>query len=157
MLSVSASTDSPASTPSSLPEFCSKIKHITLPTSSTIVGLSSSGRLYSNSTLIAADATSFTSTVSFLIYTTFTHESKFIPLASLERGSNGETFVMPYTAEKKVAGEKEGLKRTVERGSRIVTVVESSTCLVLQMPRGNLEMVYPRPLVLMIVRQDLDA
>lgn len=64
---------------------------------------------------------------------------------------------MPHSTEKKVTGEKEGLKRTVERGSKIVTVVESSTCLVLQMPRGNLEMVYPRPLVLMIVRQDLDA
>ena len=144
-----------------LPEYCVRIKHVSLATSSIIVGLSSSGRLYAGSSLIAADATSFTSTVSFLIYTTFTHESKFVPLTSLLSSSPTDTFVMPHSnpsgGEKKTGEKGTGLKRTVERGSRIVTVVESATSLVLQMPRGNLEMVYPRPLVLMIVRQDLDA
>jgi elongator complex protein 1 len=48
-------------------------------------------------------------------------------------------------------------RRRVERGSRIVTVVPSSMALVLQMPRGNLETIYPRPLVMSVVRGDLDA
>jgi elongator complex protein 1 len=39
--------------------------------------------------------------------------------------------------------------RRVERGSKIVTAVKSNISLVLQMPRGNLETVCPRALVLM--------
>lgn len=46
--------------------------------------------------------------------------------------------------------------RSVERGSRIVTVVPADIKLVLQMPRGNLETIYPRALVLSRLRKDLD-
>lgn len=46
--------------------------------------------------------------------------------------------------------------RRVERGSRIVTVVAEDTKLVLQMPRGNLETIHPRALVLTTVRKFLD-
>jgi len=46
--------------------------------------------------------------------------------------------------------------RKVERGSRIVVAVPSSMSLVLQLPRGNLETINPRPLVLEVVKQDLD-
>lgn len=45
--------------------------------------------------------------------------------------------------------------RRVERGSRIVTAVPSTMSLVLQMPRGNLETINPRPLVMKIVKQDI--
>ena len=37
--------------------------------------------------------------------------------------------------------------RRLERGSRLVAAVRGDTRLVLQMPRGNLEVVHPRPLV----------
>lgn len=47
-------------------------------------------------------------------------------------------------------------KRRVERGSKIVTAVPSVMSLVLQMPRGNLETVNPRPLVMAVVKRDLD-
>ena len=46
--------------------------------------------------------------------------------------------------------------RRVERGSRMVCVVPDDTKLVLQMPRGNLETVHPRALVLSSVRKKLD-
>ena len=46
-------------------------------------------------------------------------------------------------------------KRRIERGARIVTVVPSTMSLVLQMPRGNLETVMPRPLVMEQVRADV--
>ena len=46
-------------------------------------------------------------------------------------------------------------KRRIERGARIVTVVPSTMSLVLQMPRGNLETVMPRPLVMEKVRADV--
>lgn len=125
-----------------------------------MVGLTDSGRLYSGAHLICTDATSYAFTPDFLIYTTFSHEAKFITLTSLERISINPIEVYHTEAIEK-GGEAESggdlIKRTVERGSRIVTVVPSSTTLVLQMPRGNIETIYPRPLVLQIVRQDVDS
>ncbi|KAI5477208.1 elongator complex protein 1 [Pseudohyphozyma bogoriensis] len=140
-----------------LPEFCSWIRHIQLSSSAVIVGLSESGRLYAGSRLLANNATSLTSTPDFLIFTTFTHEVKFIPLFSLDP-SHEDVFVSHVESFRKQARETQetSIKRAVERGSRIVTVVPSATSLVLQMPRGNLETICPRPLVLQIVRQDLN-
>lgn len=43
----------------------------------------------------------------------------------------------------------------MERGSRIVVAVPSAMSLVLQMPRGNLETISPRPFVLEVVRADV--
>ena len=45
--------------------------------------------------------------------------------------------------------------RPVERGSLIVTAIPSSSSIVLQMPRGNLETICPRPLVLLQIRTAL--
>jgi len=46
--------------------------------------------------------------------------------------------------------------RQIERGARIVCAVAADTKLVLQMPRGNLELIYPRSLVLSATRRHLD-
>ncbi len=46
--------------------------------------------------------------------------------------------------------------RSIERGGRLVTAVPTKMSLVLQMPRGNLETIYPRALVLAGVRQLID-
>ena len=46
--------------------------------------------------------------------------------------------------------------RKVERGSKIVVAVPSTMSLVLQMPRGNLETINPRPLVMEVVTKDLN-
>lgn len=43
--------------------------------------------------------------------------------------------------------------RSIERGAKIVTVVPATSALILQMPRGNLETIYPRALVLAGIRQ----
>ncbi|XP_045501016.1 putative elongator complex protein 1 [Colias croceus] len=48
-------------------------------------------------------------------------------------------------------------KRRVERGSRIIVVVPNDTRTVLQMPRGNLEVIEPRPLSLKIVGEHLNS
>lgn len=161
---------SPSLTP--LPEFCPQIQHVLLPpgnsTSSSrfpvVVGLSPAGRLYSSSRLIASDATSFVTTPDFLIYTTFSHDAKFVPLFTLSPFYSGPTTVehtesFARRAAGGAGGENEtpAIKRAVERGSRIVTVAPSSTSLVLQMPRGNLEIIPPRPLVLRVVRDFLDS
>lgn len=45
--------------------------------------------------------------------------------------------------------------RRVERGSILVSACPSEMSLVMQMPRGNLETVYPRALVLAVVRREV--
>jgi hypothetical protein len=53
--------------------------------------------------------------------------------------------------------EKDDSLRRVERGSQIVVCVPGDSKLVLQMPRGNLETVYPRALILNSVRHALNG
>ena len=45
--------------------------------------------------------------------------------------------------------------RSIEPGARLVTVMPSAFALVMQMPRGNLETIYPRALVLTGIRQSI--
>lgn len=118
-------------------------------------GLSFGGKLHVTmeggvSRTTANNVTSFTIASNFLIFTTSTHVSHYAPLRTL-----AEYFNMP-SADVPEAPLPEWETRRVERGSRIVTVVPSAMNLVLQMPRGNLETINPRPLVMEIVRQDVD-
>lgn len=101
------------------------------------VGLAANGRLYVGDHAVAGDATSFAVTDRLIVWTTTTHEAKF-----LQRGEN-HVHTTP-------------LSRSVERGSRIVTAIPTAMALVLQMPRGNLETIYPRPMVLAVVHAALD-
>jgi elongator complex protein 1 len=109
------------------------------------LGLTSSGDLIHLSLsagrhTIATKANSFVTTPSFIIVTTVLHQALFIPLP------------LPPMKEK-----EEWEQRRVERGSKIITVVASNTSLVIQMPRGNLETIYPRPLVTRNVEKDVTA
>jgi elongator complex protein 1 len=47
--------------------------------------------------------------------------------------------------------------RSIERGARIVTVMPTTYSVVLQMPRGNLETIYPRALVIAAIRRSIEA
>ncbi|EIW65854.1 hypothetical protein TREMEDRAFT_46085 [Tremella mesenterica DSM 1558] len=125
--------------------------------SSLIFALSPSGKLYlaslspgsqSDSSIIASSVTSFTLTPDFLIYTTASQTSFYPPLNTLSRIASGEDVP---------ASEREWELRRVERGSLAVVACPSSMSLVLQMPRGNLETIYPRPLVLAVVRRGILA
>lgn len=123
----------------------------TEPPSALFIGLSPSGNLHvadaqEQVRILATNANSFTVASDFLIYTTTAHYSHYAPLSELVTLLNaGPTTDLP-----------EWETRRVERGSRIVTAVPSNMALVLQMPRGNLETVNPRPLVMKIVRADID-
>jgi elongator complex protein 1 len=141
--------------PTALPTFCPYVKSTEFGGLSFLVALSPLGKLFAVSSTseelyqIASDCTSFTFSSDFLIYTTTTHESKYAPLGVIVRVLDAGYIVSEF--------EKTWESRRVERGSIIVTVVSTTMALVLQMPRGNLETVYPRPLVLAGVRRDLDA
>jgi elongator complex protein 1 len=103
---------------------------------------------YTATTVLASSVTSFTLTPDFLIYGTASQLSHYASLPILKRLAEGDDVPL---------AEKEWETRRVERGSLIVAACPSSMTLVLQMPRGNLETVYPRALVLAVVRRDVLA
>lgn len=87
----------------------------------------------------------------FVVATCFQDDTcHFYPLQSL---LSDPSALFPSAS--KTGGEDE-FSRKVERGAKIVTAVPSQASLILQMPRGNLEVIYPRALVLHCVRSLLD-
>ncbi|VDC02341.1 unnamed protein product [Peniophora sp. CBMAI 1063] len=102
------------------------------------------------SSTLATNATSFALTPQFVIWSTAAHEAHFIsPEDVLDTLNTGSELKTGSTPELKTE------KRRIERGARIVVPVPSTTALVLQMPRGNLETVHPRPMVGARVRVDV--
>lgn len=145
------------------PEFCFHSRGVQLPHLDGVeavshpvvyIGLGTSGKLYlaneESACVLAPNTSSFTIASGFVIFTTTAHEATFAPIHSLYAflSASNEGLKPPTT---------DWETRRVERGSRIVTAVPSSMSLVLQMPRGNLETINPRPLVMEVVKQDLDA
>ena len=135
---------------------CDVVRVIDIPQSSDssaaatslFLGLTCSGTflsatLSSSPRTLAQNANSFTISGDFVVYTTSAHEAHFVS-ASLLATADASTDVG-------------GEQRRVERGSRIVTSVPSTMSLVLQMPRGNLETVNPRPMVMANIHADTDA
>jgi elongator complex protein 1 len=94
-----------------------------------------------------------------LIFTTSNHLLKFIHLS--------EALGLPCTESSpfltdtgfdvpKDEPEKDERCRIIERGAKLITVIPSAYSMVLQMPRGNLETIYPRALVLASIRKSID-
>jgi elongator complex protein 1 len=128
---------------------CDAIAMTTFKGKERIVGLNVFRRsLYVDDCKVATGATTFDLHNEFLIYTTDSHKCRFIPLTSDPTAQPVWNGDMPGPLD-------EGMRR-VERGSRVVAVVPHDFKLVLQMPRGNLETIFPRPLVLSSVRRHLD-
>ena len=105
------------------------------------VTLSTGGCLKADSTILAQDCTSFIVTDAHIIFTTSQHLLKFVHLASPDQ------LNVP-----KDTPELDERCRSIERGAKIVTVMPSAYAVVLQMPRGNLETIHPRVLVLAGIR-----
>lgn len=106
--------------------------------------------------LLTQTGTSYAVAGSYLTWTSTSpaHEAVFIPLQALrdsliQLSSGTERDSVSASVQDKIE------KRRVERGARIVVAVPSAMSLVLQMPRGNLETIMPRPLVLEQVRKDV--
>ncbi|CAJ0550418.1 Ff.00g103480.m01.CDS01 [Fusarium sp. VM40] len=109
-------------------------------------GLSRNGHIYANSRLLAKNCTSFIVTPSHLIFTTNNHLVKFVHLAA-----NVDELEVPADDP-----ETDERCRSVERGSRLVTTLPANMSIVLQMPRGNLETVFPRAMVIAGIRNLID-
>lgn len=110
-----------------------------------VVGLSSRSRLYCHDLLIADSASSFVLSVAqgYLCYVSADSRCQlfFLPLVELH---NFDPLM--GSDENQVRQGQD--PRHVERGSRLVAVMPTQPTAVLQLPRGNLEGVYPRALVL---------
>ncbi|KAI9796377.1 MAG: hypothetical protein M1835_004230 [Candelina submexicana] len=109
-------------------------------------GLSRSGHLYANNRLLVKNCTSFSVTRAHLIITTTQHLLKLIHISGVEE------LRVPLDEP-----ENDERCRSIERGARLITVTPSSYCLTLQMPRGNLETIYPRALVLAGIRRSITS
>ncbi|KAI9843896.1 MAG: hypothetical protein M1837_006050 [Sclerophora amabilis] len=120
------------------------IELIHLKQKSISFGLSSNGVLYANEQILVRNCTSFMITTAHLIYTTTNHLLKFVHMNDVEN-----LEVPPDEPE------TDERCRNIERGARLVTVMPSSFSLILQMPRGNLETIYPRALVLAGLRKSV--
>ncbi|XP_069867301.1 elongator complex protein 1 isoform X1 [Dipodomys merriami] len=114
-----------------------------------VLGLTDKCRFFINDIEVASNITSFAVYDEFLLLTTHSHTCQCFPL----RDASFKTLQGGLCSSHVANGE---ILRKVERGSRIVTVVPQDTKLILQMPRGNLEVVHHRALVLAQIRKWLD-
>jgi elongator complex protein 1 len=100
-------------------------------------------RLFLNGRLLVSGITSF-----------LVHPSHFLIVTCIE---SSDQWIRFYHLKTLLASKEDSFtlhtdsRRRLEQGGSLVQVLADSACLVLQMPRGNLELVYPRPLVLLQV------
>ncbi|NWI65046.1 ELP1 protein, partial [Todus mexicanus] len=114
-----------------------------------ILGLTDRCRFFINDIEVASNITSFATYNEFLLVTTNSHTCQCFCL------KNTSMKALQAGLSSAAAPNSETLRK-VERGSRIITVVPQDTKVVLQMPRGNLETVHHRALVLAQIRKWLD-
>ena len=110
-----------------------------------VFALQRNGILTADGVLLARGCTSFLITTSHLIFTTSQHLLKFVHLTASNK------LEVPCDVP-----EVDERCRSIERGARLITVVPSTSALILQMPRGNLETIYPRALVLPLIRTSIN-
>ncbi|KAJ2403251.1 putative elongator complex protein 1 [Coemansia sp. RSA 2559] len=121
----------------------------------TVVGRSERNQLFANDHLVSSACSSFYLRKDLLVFTTTTHLVRFIPAVRLSTAFVDEAAAAA-TDSGKVSKYDESSRR-VERGSTIVLASPVDDRVVFQMPRGNLETVRPRALVLASVRKLLEA
>lgn len=110
-----------------------------------VFGLSGNGKLSADGRILSTSCSSFAVVQRFLIFTTNQHVIKFIHLT--EHAQDLQIPGDDSTADERC--------RNIERGSKLITVIPTKFALVMQMPRGNLETIYPRALVLEGIRNSI--
>ncbi|CAB1325495.1 unnamed protein product [Coregonus sp. 'balchen'] len=119
-----------------------------------LLGLTDRSHLFVGETEVASNVSSFVVYDDFLLLTTHSHTCRCLRLSTLT--VKGLQVALAADGQNQNDQNDETLRR-VERGSRIVTVVPQDTRLILQMPRGNLETIHHRALVLAQLRKWLDS
>ncbi|KAL8966666.1 MAG: hypothetical protein Q9197_005859 [Variospora fuerteventurae] len=109
------------------------------------IKMTENGSLLANGRVLARGCTSYLVTPSHLIFTTSQQLLKLVHLIA-----DTEALEVPSDTP-----ESDERCRSIERGAKLVTAMPSIFAVVLQMPRGNLETIYPRALVLAGIRQSI--
>ena len=117
-----------------------------MDTVSNMFEMTENGSLLANKRVLTRGCTSYLVTRSHLIFTTSQHLLKFVHLVA-----EAEALEVPPDTP-----ESDERCRSIERGAKLVTAMPSIFAVVLQMPRGNLETIYPRALVLAGIRQSIN-
>ncbi|KAK2177216.1 hypothetical protein NP493_613g03011 [Ridgeia piscesae] len=130
-----------------LPQCCPLVDVCCIGGEEVVIGLTERYRLYANDIELASNCTSFSVHSEYLLLSTHAHTCRCLSLT--------HTLAELQTSTEKCLTPVE-LTRRIERGSRIVCVETHGTKVVLQMPRGNLEVIHPRALVLASVKHCLD-
>ncbi|XP_064474932.1 putative elongator complex protein 1 [Ornithodoros turicata] len=112
-----------------------------------LLGLSDRFQLFVDDYVVCENCTSFLVHGKFLLLTTHTHTLRCLLL----------DFDIAQVLEGRNLHAAEDAPRQLERGSLLVTSVVADGRVVLQMPRGNLETIYPRPLMLDAICEYLDS
>lgn len=128
-----------------LPAFLPWNRVVTVEGDLIAVGLNRNGHLYAGSRALAKNCTSFLVTLDHIIFTTNNHFVKFVHLDGME--------TMEVPADDPEVDER---CRSIERGARLVTTIPTNMSLVLQMPRGNVETIFPRAMVVAGIRKLID-
>lgn len=96
--------------------------------------------LYDDKVLLSTSCTSFRVTENYLIYTTTENHLHFLRLDRLWNESYSDTCFQP-----------------IEVGATLIIASETDAKVVLQMPRGNLEIIHPRVLIFSALTRLLDS
>ncbi|KAJ8898249.1 hypothetical protein PR048_003609 [Dryococelus australis] len=119
----------------SLPECCVKLDVCRVDGMEVVFGLSNRNRFYMNAKEAANNVTSYVLHPHFLLLTTLQHTLLCCRLSTA-------------CIQELASGHVANTSRRVERGARLVVAIPHDTSVILQMPRGNLECIHPRPLLL---------
>uniref|UniRef100_A0A3P8PZ67 Elongator complex protein 1 n=1 Tax=Astatotilapia calliptera TaxID=8154 RepID=A0A3P8PZ67_ASTCA len=118
-----------------------------------LLGLTERSHLYAGDSELASSVSSFAICNDFLLVTTHSHTCRCLQLSTL----TVKGLQAALASDGGQNDQNDETLRRVERGSRIVTVVPQDTRVILQMPRGNLETIHHRALVLAQLRKWLDS
>ncbi|CAI5759257.1 unnamed protein product [Candida verbasci] len=113
-------------------------------------GISKNGKLYCNEDQVVSGVTSLKITESHLLFTTVQSKLCFIHLNS----SHEDYKVFQNLSNKDIVDER---IRQVERGSILINTMPTKYSVVLEAPRGNLETICPRIMVLSAIRKHIKA
>nr|DBA28623.1 TPA: hypothetical protein GDO54_008951 [Pyxicephalus adspersus] len=129
---------------------CIQTEITTIDGEEVVLGITERSRLFINNLVVATNITSFAIYDDFLLLTTHSHTCRCVSLK--ETSLKALETILSNTSTS-----NDETIRKVERGSRVVTVVPQDTKVILQMPRGNLETIHHRALVLAQIRKWLDS
>jgi elongator complex protein 1 len=106
-----------------------------------LVGLTDRGVLFIQSNIAASNCSSFALHDQFLLFTTYAHKLRLIPLHLGVQEAVDLSLSNP-------SSKYDESFRDIERGAKLVQIVPLDIKVILQMPRGNLEGIYPKAIIL---------